>query len=164
MEGARRVKQYLPRAVADGNDIEARTQMQVAASMGATAFQKGLGGMHALSHPLGALYDAHHGLLNAILMPYVLLANRQAIEVPIERLARHLEISDPGFNGFLDWVVELREQLGIPQNLAAIDIDESDVDKVGCMAVEDPSAAGNPITFNAKEYSRIFANAVRGEL
>ncbi len=164
MEGARLIKQFLPRAVADGNDIEARTQMLVAASMGATAFQKGLGGMHALAHPLGALYNAHHGLLNAILMPYVLNANRQVIELQIDRLARYLDLPQAGFDGFLGWVLELREQLGIPHSLAAIDIDASDADKVGRMAVEDPSAGGNPIQFSADQYSRLFTNAVSGQL
>jgi alcohol dehydrogenase class IV len=164
IEGIRLVQRYLPRAVADGSDIEARTQLLVAASMGATAFQKGLGGMHALAHPLGALYDAHHGLLNAILMPYVLEANRSAIEDRIERLARYLDIPDPNFYGFLRWVLELREQLSIPHSLSAIDIDDNDAEKVGRMAVEDPSAGGNPVNFSAEEYSGIFRAAVHGEL
>ena len=164
MEAMRLVHQYLPRAVADGQDIEARSQMLVAASMGATAFQKGLGGMHALAHPLGALYDAHHGTLNAILMPYVLKANRCVIDIRIERLARVLDLTEPGFDGFLRWVLELRDQIGIPHSLAAIDIDDSDAKKVGGMAVEDPSAGGNPIAFSAEEYSEIFCRAVRGDL
>ncbi len=164
MQGARLVQQYLPRVMADGRDIEARSQMLVAASMGAAAFQKGLGGMHALAHPLGALYDAHHGLLNAILMPYVLKANRRAIEVRVERLGRYLDLPESGFDGFLDWVLALREQLGIPPNLAAIDIDASDADTVGSMAAEDPSASSNPIAFSAEEYARLFRNAVHGAL
>jgi alcohol dehydrogenase class IV len=164
MEGARRVKLFLPRAVADGSDVEARMQMLVAASMGATAFQKGLGAMHALAHPLGAQYNAHHGMLNAILMPYVLEANRPAIEDPIGRLARFLDIPRPGFDGFLAWVLELREQLGIPHTLSAIDIDDRDAGKIGEMAAKDPSAGGNPILFSAEEYGRIFANAVCGQL
>jgi alcohol dehydrogenase class IV len=164
VEGIRLVQDYLPRAVADGSDIEARSQMLVAASMGATAFQKGLGGMHALAHPLGALYDAHHGLLNAILMPYVLKANRPVIEDRIERLARYLKITNPGFDGFLRWVLELREQIAIPLSLAAIDINESDAEKIGHMAAADPSAGGNPINFSAEEYCEIFRAAVRGDL
>lgn len=164
MEGIRLVHEYLPRAVADGGDLEARTQMQVAASMGATAFQKGLGGMHALAHPLGALYDAHHGLLNAILMPYVLKANRRAIEVPVERLARYLDISEPGFDGFLGWVLQLREQIAIPHSLAAIDIDDSDAEKVGRMATQDPAAGSNPIALSSEEYCQIFRAAVQGAL
>ncbi|WLQ13709.1 iron-containing alcohol dehydrogenase [Hahella aquimaris] len=164
VEGIRLVKDYLPRAVADGGDIEARTQMLVASSMGATAFQKGLGGMHALAHPLGALYNAHHGLLNAILMPYVLKANRDAIEERIARLVRYLDLSEPGFDGFLSWVLALRESLGIPHALSAIGIDDSDAERVGAMAVEDPSSGGNPVTFDAGQYADIFRNAVHGRL
>jgi hypothetical protein len=164
MEAIRLVQQYLPRAVADGHDIEARSQMLVAASMGAAAFQKGLGGMHALAHPLGALYGAHHGLLNAILMPYVLKANRPVIEMRIQRLARCLELTEPGFEGFFNWVLALREQLGIPYSLAAIDIDDADADKVGAMAAVDPSASGNPIQFSAEDYGQLFKRAVHGDL
>ncbi|MBU6952656.1 iron-containing alcohol dehydrogenase [Hahella sp. HN01] len=164
VEGIRLVKDYLPRAVADGADIEARTQMLVASSMGATAFQKGLGGMHALAHPLGALYNAHHGLLNAILMPYVLKANREAIEERITRLVRYLDLSEQGFDGFLNWVLALRESLGIPHALSAIGIDDSDAERVGAMAVEDPSAGGNPVAFDAGQYAELFRNAVHGRL
>jgi alcohol dehydrogenase class IV len=164
VEGISLVHRYLPRAVADGGDIEARTQMLVCSSMGATAFQKGLGAMHALAHPLGALYDAHHGTLNAILMPYVLKANRSAIEEKITRLSRYLGLSKIGFAGFLDWVIELRTQLGIPNALASIHIDDSDSETVGQMAVADPSAAGNPISFSSEEYQRIFRDAVAGRL
>ena len=168
IEGARLVKNYLLRAVTDGNDIEARSQMLVASSMGATAFQKGLGGMHAIAHSLGALYNAHHGLLNAILMPYVLKANRSQIEERIERLARYLDLADCGFSnnfdGFLDWVLAIREQLGIPHSLAAIDIDDSDAERVGQMSTQDPSAGGNPISFDAQQYAAIFKDAVHGRL
>ena len=162
IEGIRLVHRYLPRAVADGNDIEARTQMLVCSSMGATAFQKGLGAMHALAHPLGALYDAHHGTLNAILMPYVLKANRSAIDEKITRLARYLGLAAAGFDGFLDWVIELRAQLGIPNTLAEINIDDKDSKMIGTMAVADPSAGGNPICFSNDEYQRIFEDAVAG--
>ncbi|GIT49489.1 MAG: hypothetical protein Ct9H300mP14_14170 [Gammaproteobacteria bacterium] len=98
---------FFPRAVQDGADIEARTQMLVSSSMGATSFQRGLGAIHALAHPLGALYDAHHGTLNAVLMPYVLKANRPAIESRIERLGRYIGLSDTGFDSFMDWVLSL---------------------------------------------------------
>ena len=158
------IHRYLPRAVADGADIEARTQMLVCSSMGATAFQKGLGAMHALSHPLGALFDAHHGTLNAILMPYVLQANRSAIGEKISRLGRYLGLQTTGFDGFLDWVIKLRAQLGIPNTLAMINIDNHDSETVGKMAAADPSAGGNPIPFSSEEYERIFMNAVAGRL
>lgn len=164
IEGIRLVKNYLPQAVADGTDIEARTQMLVCSSMGATAFQKGLGGMHALAHPLGALYDAHHGMLNAILMPYVLKANRAEIEQRINRLTHYLELDDTGFDGFMNWVLQIRKQLSIPHVLSAIDIDDTQAETVGRMAVEDPSAGGNPISFKATQYQQIFINAVRGNL
>jgi len=164
VEGIRLVQKFLPRAVADGTDIEARTQMLVCSSMGATAFQKGLGGMHALAHPLGALYDAHHGTLNAILMPYVLQANRGEIEQRIERLTRYMGLNKVGFDGFLDWVLQLRVQLGIPHTLTDIGIDLQQAETVGRMAHEDPSAGGNPIDFSAGEYQQIFQKAVSGTL
>ncbi|NQZ32486.1 MAG: iron-containing alcohol dehydrogenase [Oceanospirillaceae bacterium] len=164
VEGIRLVKEYLPRAVADGTDIEARTHMLVASTMGATAFQKGLGGMHALAHPLGALYDAHHGLLNAILMPYVLQANREVISQRIERLARYIDLPDCTFDGFLAWVLDMRSKLKIPHTLAEINIDDQQQSLVAVMATEDPSAAGNPIKFTADQYQQIFINAVKGKL
>ena len=164
LEGIRLVKDYLPRAFINGQDMEARSQMLVASSMGATAFQKGLGGMHALAHTLGALYDAHHGLLNAILMPYVLKANQPAIEPHIERLNRYLDLPDPSFDGFMDWVLELRKQLNIPHTLSTLSIDDSQAKRVGEMAVRDAAAGGNPITFSADQYSDIFLKAVQGKL
>ncbi len=164
LEGMRLIHDYLPRAYSNGEDVEARMQMLVASSMGATAFQRGLGGMHALAHPLGALYDAHHGLLNAILMPYVLKANRPAIEPGLDRAARYIGLPRAGFQGFLDWVLELRSELGIPHALAEIGIDDARADTVGQMAEADPSAGGNPIAFDAGDYRRIFDDAVHGRL
>ncbi|WP_252178731.1 iron-containing alcohol dehydrogenase [Endozoicomonas sp. 4G] len=164
LEGIRLVKDYLPRAVAQGDDLEARHQMLVASTMGATAFQKGLGAMHALAHPLGALYDAHHGLLNAVLMPYVLKVNRAVIGHKLSALSRFLDLPAPGFDAFFSWVIELRQQLKIPHTLAEIGIDDSQLDKVGQMAFADPSAAGNPIPFSAAEYQRIVQDAIRGDL
>ena len=164
LEGMRLVQQYLPRAVSHGADVEARLQMLVASSMGATAFQRGLGAMHALAHPLGALYDAHHGLLNAVLMPYVLLANRASIEPQMEKMARYLNLPKPGFGGVLDWVLALRSQLGIPHSLGEIGIDAKRIELVGRMAAVDPSAGTNPIAFSAEQYSQLFEQALRGEL
>lgn len=164
LEGIRLVKEYLPRAVADGADIEARTQMLVASSMGATSFQRGLGAMHALSHPLGAIYDAHHGLLNAIVMPYVLKANEHAVSQTLTDAARYLDIPGHNFAGFLDWVLALREQLQIPHSLSAIGIDNSEAIRVGEMAAVDPTAATNAIIFSPEQYSAIFEQAVAGKL
>lgn len=162
LEGIRLIKIHLPRAVADGNDLAARMQMLVASSMGATAFQKGLGAMHALAHPLGALYDAHHGLLNAILMPYVLRANRPVIGERIARLAQYIGLEESSFDGFLTWVLALREQLGIPHTLAEIGIDTRQRERVGQMAIVDPTAASNPVSFTARDYADLFTRAVTG--
>ncbi|MDO6582274.1 iron-containing alcohol dehydrogenase [Photobacterium sp. 2_MG-2023] len=164
LEGIRLIKAYLPQAVADGSNLEARTQMLVASSMGATAFQRGLGGMHAIAHTLGALYDKHHGLLNAILMPYVLVANRSAIEDKLTHLARYLDLPEPGFDAFLTWVLDFRAALQIPHTLADIDITVEEAQRVGRMAVQDPSAGGNPVALSAEQYSRIFVDAVTGRL
>jgi alcohol dehydrogenase class IV len=164
VEGIRLVKEYLPRAVAEGNDLEARTQMLVASAMGATAFQKGLGAMHALAHPLGALYDAHHGLLNAILMPYVLKANREVTGEPLTRLSRYLGLTAAGVDSVLSWVLQLRENLAIPHTLRAIGISEDEAGRVGRMAVQDPSAGGNPVALTAEQYAILFRDAVNGRL
>lgn len=164
VEGIRLIKDWLPAAFRDGSNIEARSHMLVASSMGATAFQRGLGAMHALAHPLGALYDAHHGTLNAILMPYVLVANRSAIEDRITDLTRMLGFEQLGFTPFLDWVLEMRENLGMPHTLSEVDIDGSQAKLVGDMAATDPTAATNPIAFDAAKYSEIFKLSVTGAL
>lgn len=163
-EGIRRIVQYLPRAVADGNDLKARTQLLVASTMGATAFQKGLGAMHALAHPLGARYNAHHGLLNAILMPYVLQANRSAIAGKLTDLAIALDIANPGFDAFFERVMALREQIEIPKRLNDIGIDATESALIGELAVVDPPAATNPVNFSAEQYSALFCDAVEGNL
>ena len=144
LEGMRLVKDYLPRAFADGNDLEARAQMMSAAAMGATAFQKGLGAIHALSHPLGAMYHTHHGTTNAVVMLPALRSNRPAIETRISAAADYLGI-DGGFDGFYDFVAALIAQLEIPPNLTALGVTDPDVDAVVRAALTDPSAGGNPI-------------------
>lgn len=164
IEGIRLVKNFLPAACKDGSDLEARSQMMISSSMGATAFQRGLGGMHALAHPLGALYDAHHGMLNAILMPYVLIRNRPAIEDRMVRLSAYLGLANPSFESFLDWVLALRQEVGIPNDLSALEIGLEKKELVGRMAVEDPSSAGNPIILTASEYGSLFEKAVIGDL
>lgn len=163
IEGIRLVKDYLPRVVENGHDLEARTQMLAASSMGATAFQRGLGAMHALAHPLGAVYDTHHGRLNAILMPYVLLANRRIIEDKISRLADYLQI-DHGFDGFLDWILLLRQNIGIEHGLKEIHIDEQHLKRIATMATEDAAAASNPIIFSIEQYQHLLFAAIHGEL
>jgi alcohol dehydrogenase class IV len=144
LEGMRLVKENLPRVYLDGADIEARGHMMSAAAMGATAFQKGLGAIHALSHPLGALYNTHHGTTNAVVMPAVLQFNRPAIEEAIRRLANYLDI--PGaFDGFLNFVVALNQSLGIPESLTALGVVDPDLDALTAAALADPSAGGNPV-------------------
>ena len=144
LEGMRLVKDYLPRAFSDGGDIEARAQMMSAATMGATAFQKGLGAIHALSHPLGAMYHTHHGTTNAVVMLPVLRANRPAIETQLSAAAEYLGIGG-GFDGFYSFVSELISGLDIPPNLTALGVENPDIDAVVRAALDDPSAGGNPI-------------------
>ena len=163
LEGMRLVKDNLARAVKKPADLDARGNMLVASAMGATAFQRGLGAIHALSHPFGGLYDAHHGLLNGIIMPYVLKANRRKIEKDIERAAAYLGIKG-GFNGFLKWVLALRKEIGIPHALKDIGIDTKRLGEVAAMAVKDPSAGGNPIQFTEKQYKALARKCVTGDL
>ena len=144
LEGMRLVKDYLPRAFSDGGDIEARAQMMSAAAMGATAFQKGLGAIHALSHPLGAMYHTHHGTTNAVVMLPVLRANRPAIETQLSAAAEYLGIGG-GFDGFYSFVSELISGLDIPPNLTALGVENPDIDAVVRASLADPSAGGNPI-------------------
>ena len=160
LEGMRLVHDFLPRAVADGTDLEARMQMLTASSMGATAFQKGLGAMHALAHSLGALYNAHHGLLNAILMPYVLEQNRTQVADRLAQAGAYLGLKDTGFDGFLGWVYALREALDIPNTLADIGIGAEDAELIGEMAVADAAAGGNPVPLDAEGYQQLFLRAL----
>ncbi len=164
LEGMRLIKQWLPAAFNNGDDLVARSHMLVASSMGATAFQKGLGGIHALAHPLGALYDKHHGLLNAILLPYVLHRNKPAIENKIKHLAHYLQLDDISFNGFMNWIMDFRAALNIQNNLSLIDINLEKKELVGRMATEDACASGNPVILTAIEYSQLFECAVKGVL
>ena len=163
LEGMRLVKDNLAKAVKKPKDLNARGNMLVASAMGATAFQRGLGGIHALAHPFGGLYDAHHGLLNGIIMPYVLKANRRKIEKDIERAAAYLGIKG-GFNGFLKWILALRKEIGIPHALKDIGIDTKRLDEVAKMAIKDPSAGGNPIQFTEKQYKALARKCVTGDL
>ncbi|MGI9277998.1 MAG: iron-containing alcohol dehydrogenase [Endozoicomonas sp.] len=164
LEGMRLVAEALPRAFDQGDDVDARGKMLAAATMGATAFQKDLGGVHALAHPLGALYDIHHGLVNAILLPYVMIANHTAIAERMALPARVLGLEQANFNGLLDWVLAFRERLGIPHSLSETGISADKIAEVGQRAAVDPCAPGNPIPFTAEQYSRIFANALQGRL
>ena len=163
LEGMRLIKENLARAVKKGTDLDARGHMLMASTMGATAFQRGLGAIHALSHPIGGLYDAHHGTLNGIIMPYVVKANRRRIEREIERAAAYLGIKG-GFDGFLRWILALRKEIGIPHSLAQLGIDTGRLDEVAAMAIRDPSAGGNPIAFTEKQYRSLAKRCVTGDL
>lgn len=158
VEGMRLVKEYLPRAYATPTDLEARGHMMSAAAMGATAFQKGLGAIHALSHPIGALYDTHHGMTNAVVMPAVLEANRAAIEQKITRLGAYLGI-DSGFDGFLAFVRKLRGELKVPANLTAFGVPRGDFERIVAMSIEDPTAGGNPLPLTRDLASAMLAAA-----
>lgn len=164
VEGMRLVREYLPRAVKDGTDIEARAGMMSAAAMGATAFQKGLGGIHALSHPVGALYDTHHGMTNAVFMPYVMHFNKRAIKDRMGRLGGYLGLDRQRFAGVMDWILELREEIGVPHTLAGLNVDGSKADLVAEMAVVDPTAGGNPVPLDKAGALEIFERALEGDV
>jgi alcohol dehydrogenase class IV len=163
VEGIRLVKANLARAVKDGRNLDARANMMAAAAMGATAFQKALGAIHALSHPVGALHDTHHGLTNGVLMPYVLKFNRAAIEGKIERLALYVGLP-PSFDAFLDWVLMLREEIGVPPTLADLNVTGAHASEIARMAPDDPTAGGNPVPLDAAGARRIFDAAMMGRL
>ncbi len=158
LEGMRLVKEYLPRAYKTPTDIEARGHMMSAAAMGATAFQKGLGAIHALSHPIGALYNTHHGMTNAVVMPAVLQANRSGIEQKIKRLAAYLDIAG-GFDGFLGFVRKLSAELEVPNNLSAFGVPRDEFDRIVAMSLEDPTAGGNPLPLTPELASKMLAAA-----
>ncbi|MDA1097994.1 MAG: iron-containing alcohol dehydrogenase [Proteobacteria bacterium] len=163
LEGMRLVARWLPIAVANGKDIEARAEMLTAAAMGATAFQKGLGAMHAMSHPCSARHGSQHGLTNAIVMPYVLAYNRPAIEERMEILARLLGLARPGFSAVLDWILDLRQQIGIPHNLAALGIGEADIEHLAPDAFADPLTQLNPVPVTEQDYRDLYGQAIRGD-
>jgi alcohol dehydrogenase class IV len=164
VEGMRLVKDWLPAAVADGRNLAARAHMLAAASMGATAFQKGLGAIHSLSHPVGALYDTHHGLTNAVFMPYVLAYNRGAVEERMARLAAWLDLPDPSFGAVMDWIMDLRARLKIPHTLKEIGVGDDRLDEVSEMAAVDPTAPTNPIPVGAPELKTILVAALEGRV
>ncbi|MGE5510529.1 MAG: iron-containing alcohol dehydrogenase [Bacteroidota bacterium] len=163
VEGMRLVNDNLVRAYNDGKDLEARAHMMSAAAMGATAFQKALGAIHALSHPVGALYDTHHGLTNAVFLPYVLIFNRAAIEPKIERLAAFMGLK-PTFTAFLDRTLALRGDLGVPHTLKELGVDDARFDVMSDMAPKDPTAGGNPVPLDAAASRQLYERAYAGTL
>jgi alcohol dehydrogenase class IV len=163
LEGARLALENLPRVWERPDDLEARGEMMSAALMGATAFQKGLGAVHALAHPLGALHDTHHGMTNAVLLPYVLQANRAAVEGRLARLAAYCGLS-PSFEALQESLLALRGRLEVPHTLAGLGIGAEHRDRIGKMAVEDPTAGGNPVPLTEEMALAIFDRALEGRL
>jgi alcohol dehydrogenase class IV len=159
LEGMRLVKENLLRAYKDGGDIEARTHMMSAAAMGAVAFQKGLGAIHSLSHPVGAIYNTHHGMTNAVVMPPVLRFNRPAVEEKLAAAAAYLGISG-GFDGFYDYVLSLRSELGVPDKLSALGVGTDRIDEMAAMAIVDPTAGGNPVELTLDAAKKLFAECI----
>lgn len=164
VEGIRLVHDWLVTAVKEPGNLEARAHMMAASLMGATAFQKGLGAMHALSHPVGARFDAHHGLTNAVVMPYVLDFNQRAIAARLERLAAYIGLDATSPGAVLDWVLSLRRELEIPHTLKDLGVTEESVDELAPMAAADPSASGNPVPVDAEALAGLYRRALAGEV
>lgn len=164
LEGMRLCKDWLPTAVKTGSNIEARSYMMAASSMGATAFQKGLGAMHAMSHPCSSLRGTHHGLTNAVVMPYVLVHNKSVIEERLAAAARYMNLKNQSYTGFVDWVLALREEVGIPHTLKEIGVDLDMIPEGAPMAFEDPSTGGNPLPMSVGDYEMLYRNAIEGRL
>ena len=164
MEGIRLVLCGLEAAVDDGEDLLARARMMAASTMGATAFQKGLGAMHALSHPMGAVLDSQHGLTNAVVMPYVLVCNREAIEGKLTRLSAMLGLDNEGFDGFLEWILQLRENIGIPHTAESLGLTEALCDELAPMAAADPSGGTNPVELEEEDYRELYLDCLDGDL
>ena len=165
LEGMRLINKWLLEAVNNGSNIEARMNMLTAASMGSTAFQKGLGAIHSLSHPVNALNNVHHGLSNAIFMPYVLTFNKSVIEDKIIKICEYLELKDKSFDGFINWILDLRKKLNMPHKLSDV-IDEKDLklDRLSKMALEDPSTGGNPKKLTEADMKVMYQHSMSGNL
>ena len=165
LEGMRIINDWLLEAVNNGSNIEARQNMLTAASMGSTAFQKGLGAIHSLSHPVNALNNIHHGLSNAIFMPYVLTFNKNVIEQKIIKICDYLELKERSFDGFINWILDLRKKLDIPHKLSEL-IDEKDFDlnRLSKMALADPSTSGNPKKVTENDMKKMYEHSMTGEL
>ena len=165
LEGMKLIKKWLIKAVDNGSNLEARMNMITAASMGSTAFQKGLGAIHSLSHPVNALNNVHHGLSNAIFMPYVLTFNKDVIEDKIIKISNYLEFKDKSFNGFITWILELRKKLNIPHKLSDV-IEEKDfeLDRLSKMALNDPSTSGNPKKLTEADMKLMYQHSMSGIL
>ena len=164
LEGMRLIKEWLAIAVKDGANLEARSHMMVASSMGATAFQKGLGAMHSLSHPCSANLNTHHGLTNAVVMPYVLAWNRSALEDKMVRLGAFLGLPRHSFDGVMEWILDLRRTIGIPETLAEIGVRSEHASSFAPQAFSDPSTGGNPLPMTEAGFARLYRNCIEGTL
>ena len=163
VEGVRIIKNNLVDAFKDPENLIARSQMLVSSPMGSTAFQKGLGAIHSLSHPINAIHDLHHGLTNAIFMPYVIKFNQSVIEEKMKRLSKYIELKNQSFDGFLEWILDLRKQLSIPHTLKELNV-KFDFDKLSKMALVDPSTPTNPIVLSQEDMKVLYLNSYEGNL
>ena len=165
LEGMYLIKKWLIVAFNDGKNLEARSNMLVAASMGSTAFQKGLGAIHSLSHPVNSVYNVHHGLSNAIFMPYVLTFNKKEIEKKIIKISRYLDFKEKTFSSFLNWIIGLRKELNIPHKLSdVVNVKKEDLNKLSSMALEDPSTSGNPKRLELNDLKTMYQHSIEGKL
>ena len=164
LEGMVIVKNNLLKAYHDGSNLDARGSMLAASSMGSIAFQKGLGAIHSLSHPVGAIYNTHHGLTNAVFMPYVLRRNKKVIEEKIISLSRYLNLEDQTFEGFMNWILYLRKELLIPHTLKDLIQDDSKFEEMSKMAKDDPSTGGNPISLETNDFYNLYKDSYSGIL
>ena len=165
LEGMNLIKRWLMIAVKEGKNLEARSNMMVAATMGSTAFQKGLGAIHSLSHPVNSVYNIHHGLSNAIFMPYVLTFNKKEIKEKIIKLSEYLELKEKSFDCFLEWVLDLRKNLKIPHKLSEVaNVKPEEINKLSQMALEDPSTPGNPKKLTLDDMKLLYEYSLEGKL
>ena len=164
LEGISIINKYLHRAFSNGEDINARGYMLAASSMGSIAFQKGLGAIHSLSHPVGSIYNTHHGLTNAVFMPYVINKNKDAISEKIISLSRYLGLSNQSFNGFMNWILDLRKSLHIPHTLKELIYEDTKLEEMSGMALVDPTAESNPIKLNQHDFLKLYKDSFEGIL
>ena len=156
------VKENIQEVYHNGNNIEARAHMLVASMMGAAAFQKGLGAIHSITHPVNSLYHTHHGTTNGTVMPFVLNFNRSSIEKKFDRLANFLGIPN-GFEGVVNWIVELKKEMEIPETLKDMGVNEGDEVKLAPLAQEDPSTGANPVEMTEEKFQELILNCINGK-
>ena len=162
LEGLRLVKENIQEVYHNGNNVEARSHMLVASMMGAAAFQKGLGAIHSVTHPVNSLYKTHHGTTNGTVMPFVLNYNRSTIEEKFTRLANFLDIKN-GFEGIVDWIIELKKEMEIPETLKDMGVNEGDEIKLAPLAQEDPSTGANPLEMTVERFQELILNCISGK-